>query len=537
MMLILVSIGFAQTNRFEDLKQNIETKIKSNLWDDVLLTASDLIIEDFTKGDGYYYSALAFYKIGDVDNTNKYITKAKNIADASLLVKIKVLEQTISSAAEAQLMVKSAIDFELSTKKNASANAWYRAWQYDKYRIEYALNAVSHYLDLKEYKYALEVLNQPEVYQDKMAKELISKINNTPEMISLNGYNNSIASGDNNLRAKKFAQAKSSYEDALKFKPNDQYAISKITEVIEEIEWEEAINSKFVVDTEKYADNYPGGKYIDKANDIIKISYFSIAEKAFKEKNESKMVEFHNKYLQRFPNESGLYKIRDLLLEYYYTEGLNRYTNKEWSYAKSNFQSYLRIKNTGEQAEKCKQLIKRCEWKLKQQSTGFIAYSYDSISPIGISFGRLNKNGIGLYSTLKLNNHFFTSLNGTIDDAGNTELESYNEAKTHTRLNEIQNANASISLGLTIKVVYPLYMYIGAGGVYTSVYDRWEATDPDYVLQNVDRTYWLKNTDKTEFNYFPESGLILKVSNSLILKYGIIFSKNTIHQFGIGFQL
>jgi tetratricopeptide (TPR) repeat protein len=531
MLLFLCSIGFAQTNRFEDLKQNIEKKIKSNLWDDVLLISTDLIIEDFTKGDGYYFTGLAFYKMGDIDNFNKYIAKAKSRADESLLEKIKVLEQTISSVAEAQLMVKSAIDFELSNNKKACANAWYQTWQYDKYRIEYALNAVSNYIDLKEYEKALQVLNQPEVYQDKMAKELIEKINKTPEMESLNGYNNSIKLGDNNLKAKSFGQAKSSYEEALKYKPNDQYAKSKITEVIEEIDWEKAINSMYVEDTEKYADKYPKGKYIDRANDLIKSSYISIAEKAFKDKNESKIVEFHNKYLERFPGDNDLNKIRDLLLNYYYTMGLNRYSNKEWSNAKSNFQAFLNFKNTGEQADKCRQLIKRCEWKINQKSSSFLVYTYDYQSPIGISIGNINKNSAGYYLNLKMNLGIFTGLDVLykIDDAGN-----HDRPGSVVRTGEIEYANISLSGGVTFKIAYPLWGYIGGGLGYLPVYEK---ANTYFSSGNFWEEDWLKNTDKSKFGLFPEAGIKLKISNALVLKYGIMYRNDVIHQFGFGFNL
>ncbi len=531
LLLLQLSFSFAQTNRFDDLKQNIEKKIKSNLWDDVLLMATDLIIEDATKGDGYYFTALAFYKLGDESNTNKYIAKAKSLADESLLAKIKVLEQTRSSVAEVQTLVKNAIDFELSKNKKASANTWYQAWQYDKYKIEYALNAVSHFIDLKDYEMALKVLNQPEVYQDQMAKELIKKINNTPTMISLNGYHNSIAEGDDKLRNKKFEQAKIAFEEALKFKPYDQYATSKKNDVIEEIEWEKASNSNYVEDSEKYADRYPNGKYINRANDRIKLSYISIAKTAFKEANESQIVEFHNRYLKRFPTDNGVQKIRDLLLDYYYSNGLNRFSNKDWENAKSKFQAFLNIKNTGEQAGKCRQLIRRCEWKINQRSASFLMYTYDSQSPIGVSIGDINKNRTGYYLNLKMNPEIYKRIGVLykIDDAGN-----HDRPGSVIRTGEVERANISLSGGVTFKIIYPLWGYFGGGVGYYPVYEK---ANTYYSSGKFWEEDWLRNTDKSKFEIFPEAGVKLKLSNTLVLKYGIMYRNDMIHQFGLGFQL
>lgn len=526
----------SQENRFELIKNDIESKINQNLWDEVLILAPDLIIEDVTRGDGYYYSALAFKKLGNDDLAGKYIQKAKNIADDKLLIKIKYLEDEMSSNSELAKLIQLATKYEKEGDYKSAAESWLNAWEKDKIKIEYAVISVSYLIDLEEYEEALKILNQPEVKQDYLAKELIKKINQTPEMMSLNAYNDAMKKGDEFFKKNQFELAKSEFEKALKVKPNDSKAFQKKKDMIEEIAWEKAKKSTYVSETENYADNYPYGKYISEAKSIIKSSYVSISQKAYDESNESLMIEYYNKYLKRFPGDAGSLKIKNLLLSYYINKGNSYMIAKEWYSAKSMFEAYLKLNGVGVDADHCRKSIKKCEWKLKQESNGFIAYSYDSISPIGVSFGYLNKGGLGFYSTIKLNKNIFTSLNGTIDDEGNTTLDLYNEAEFQTKLNETRNANFSGSVGLTCKLVYPIFVYAGAGIIYTSVYDRWEATDPNYVLQNVDRTYWLKNTDKTEINFFPEGGVIWKISNVMMLKYGVVYRSSLLHQFGVGFQ-
>ncbi|MER3328683.1 MAG: hypothetical protein RIF34_03820, partial [Candidatus Kapaibacterium sp.] len=72
LFLLISSFCFSQSGKFNEIKQTIEQKININLWDEVLILAPDLIIEEPTKGDGYYYTALAFQRLGNEDKAKKY---------------------------------------------------------------------------------------------------------------------------------------------------------------------------------------------------------------------------------------------------------------------------------------------------------------------------------------------------------------------------------------------------------------------------------------------------------------------------------
>lgn len=529
-LLFLFSTCFAQTSKFDEIKQTIEQKIKLNLWYEVLLLAPDLIIEDFTKGDGYYYTALAFQRLGDEDNTKKYIQKAKSIADEELIQRINQLEQDMESQTELQNAVKNAIDFELFKNISAAASSWYQAWQLDKYKIEYALNAVSHYIDLKDYEKALEVLNQPQVYQDQLAKDLIKKINNTPAMVSLNGYKSAIADGDKYFKQEMYEQAKSSYEKALKFKSNDTYASTKIREMIEEIAWEKAKNAKYIEDVEAYANSYPYGKYIDEANDIIKRSYISISKKAYQESNETQLVDFYNKYQKRFPRDTDIEKIKTLLLDFYFNSAESSYKLKYWSKAKDFYNKHLKLSPNSTEATYCQKQINKCTRKSNQSSADFWMYTYDTKSPLGISVGSMNKNGLGGYATLKMNGKIFTGFDvlWTIDDNGISD-----SPRDIVPTGEKQDANISLSGGLTFKLVYPLWGYLGVGIGY---YPRYEEVDEYDSSGNLYETVWMRNTDKTKWGLFPEGGLRLKLGDAVVLKYGVTYYNGLTHQFGLGFQ-
>ena len=83
----------AQYSKFEEIKKNIDRSVSLNLWDEVLLQATDLIVEEPTKGDGYYYTSLAFVKLDNKNKANFYLDKAKQFADEALFVKIQEFKE------------------------------------------------------------------------------------------------------------------------------------------------------------------------------------------------------------------------------------------------------------------------------------------------------------------------------------------------------------------------------------------------------------------------------------------------------------
>jgi len=92
----------------------------------------------------------------------------------------------------------------------------------------------------------------------------------------------------------------------------------------------------------------------------------------------------------------------------------------------------------------------------------------------------------------------------------------------------------SLSGGLTFKIVYPLWAYIGGG---VGLFPVYEHADTYYSSGKYWEEDWLKNTDKSAISVFPEIGLKLKISDILVLKYGIMYRNQLVHQFGFGYQL
>ena len=158
-------------------------------------------------------------------------------------------------------------------------------------------------------------------------------------------------------------------------------------------------------------------------------------------------------------------------------------------------------------------------------------YAYDQESPIGISFASLELGTMSYYLTVKGNPAIAqaTDVLYTITDAGYTDRPG-----TVTRTGNTKNANICISTGMTFKIAYPIWGKIGLGYGYFPVY---EEADCYFSTGSYWEMDWLKNTDQTKQSLYPEAGLLLKLGNKVVLKYGAYYLDGITHQFGLGFAI
>lgn len=529
-LLLSAFVVCAQDGSFAEAEAKVLDKINLNQWEDVLLAASDLVIADPSRGDGYLYTAMAFYHLKEEAKMEKYLVKAQSKADEILKVKIDAFIVQKNSLDSATDHVSDAIAYEKTNNSRAACQSWTKAWEEDKSRIDYAFNIVSHYIDFKDYESALMILNDSMIVDEPEVQTLISKIRQTPTIVAKEGYEGAMKLGKLALEAKQFNNALAQFKTALSHKANDDEALALVLVSEEEIMWEKALNSTYVEDTEKYADTYPYGKYITPAKSSINSSYISIAKKYSQTGNESGMVDMHNRYVNRFPNDANIMEIKSLLLDFYFTNAEANFKADNYAAAKALYQQYLVVYN-GPLADECRTKIKRCDRRLNQRSAGFLLYSYDIQSPIGMDFGRVNTDILGGYMNIKMNKEIFTGINviHEIDDARVTDRPG------NVRLTgEKREANICVSGGLTFKLAYPLWGYVGGGFGY---FTRYEQADVYFDNGDFWEQDWLKNSDHTETLFFPEAGVRLKLGNVFVLKYGVMYQSDIIHQFGFGFAL
>lgn len=168
-----------------------------------------------------------------------------------------------------------------------------------------------------------------------------------------------------------------------------------------------------------------------------------------------------------------------------------------------------------------------------QRSAVYWMYDFEVGRPLGMSFGSLNKDGVGIYWNVQTHPSILTFSLYDIDDAGNSdspwELE---------RTGEIREGYFASSLGLTFKVAYPFWLYTGAGYRFT----RYLVQVEEYGFATGDfyGTEWYENTDRSVSGIFWQAGVMLRAGDALVLRYGILPSleegEGVDHSFGLGFQ-
>src|SRR5690606_6540051 len=115
-----------------------------------------------------------------------------------------------------------------------------KIWEKDKTNIASALNAVEILIERKEFREALAILNDASLSKDAGAQNLISRLNQTPQMQKVNGYEDAMKQGNGHKNAKNFSSAIAKYDITLGFKPGDAQATLLKREAQDELAWASA---------------------------------------------------------------------------------------------------------------------------------------------------------------------------------------------------------------------------------------------------------------------------------------------------------
>lgn len=527
---------YAQTTEFVKIENQIRDHIAHGRWDEVLLMAPDLLIEEPTRGEGYYYTAMAFLRLDQPDKAREYVDKADLMADAGLGAKIKTLKEEISTAKRADQIQNNAESKEKGGSKKLAADEWAKLWQMDQSKKEYALNAVELYVEAKRYEEAMQILTHASMKNDDGVAQLIQKLNKTPEMIAVNGYNAAMQSGKKYFDNGSYQSALKSFETALSHKSNDPDAVSFKRKSQDEIAWEKARSTNTIESYENYAYGSTLKKYKSRALGIIERTLISWGEEYAAKNDVSQTETYLKKYLSDFPDGDDRIKATGILCNLYVKNAKAYSKDKTYYGQKQANDFYGRAKNTclgtnsfAGELKTTSKLMKR----YGRPNRTYIAYTYDSITPIGLSIGGLKNRKLGMYLGVRVNNDFLTkSTYFTVDNGGNYTGTSLTDIRYK---GEKRYGQGEAVLGLTKKIAYPLWVY-GGGGV--ALNQQWIRVDSYYSSGNFNETAWVRNTDEQKLRPLAEAGLILDISG-LHLRGGVksIDFQNLHYNIGIGFSV
>lgn len=328
----------------------------------------------------------------------------------------------------------------------------------------------------------------------------------------------------------KSRSSSAAYYEYLDKYPRGKYAEEARSQVAawDKAAYENAIEKGTASALEYYLDRYPKGKY---RNEIRERLEEREEYEAYMYAKNNNRIENYETYIRRYPNGKYATEVNRIIENSYFKFGNDAYAAKNHHEAIKYFETYLSKFPNGAHASEARDKISKSRRKLSQSDTDFFIYTYEQESPLGFSFGSLNTRSSGYYINIKMDSDILKGLDAlwVIDNQGNSDSPWDLE---HT--GETVNANFAISGGLTFKIAYPFWAYLGGGIGYYTIYEQIDEYDASGELYE---TVWMRNTDQTSWEFFPEGGLKLKVANALVLKYGLMYKGGFNHQFGLGFQL
>ena len=296
--------------------------------------------------------------------------------------------------------------------------------------------------------------------------------------------------------------------------------------------YEKAIEKNTQYALKYYLDNYPKGKYRSVVRK--KLNERKEADAWAKAKSENYISSYEN-YLRNYPNGKHVKEANTIISNSLFRIGNDKFKSKNYSSAKSYYQSYISKYPTGEYVDEARKNIKKCDRLLNQEGGQFFMYSGDTQSPIGFSLGRLDVRKARFYMTYSMNSIVFKSfdVNYEIDDSGD-----HDSPRTVVPTNTLSKGLLGLSFGVTYKIYYPIWFYVGVGIGYTPTYQE---VDTYFSSGSFDEREWFLNTDQSVIDFFPEFGLKAILFNSLVLKAGMLYRYSVEpdnpfgFQFGLGF--
>ena len=520
---LFCNLANAQTEGFVETKSIIEQQIEKEQWDNIILLASDLLIEEPNKGDGYYYISLAFFNMGQADKATAYLQQAEALKDVSIQSKIDELKTRMQASTSEASDVLNAEKLTSEGKLKEAAVLWEKIWTNNKKNLDYALNAVAIYTKLKLFPEALAILNDPTVANDSEAIELIQRINETKQMKSINGYTESMSKGLALMKVEKYEAALQKFEAALSFRSNDKEALIQKNIVVDKIAWSKAHKTYTIESFENYLNGNTLLNYAKEAHGNIKIKLVNLGKQQAADLDIPNMEKTFNKYLINYPNGADVANVKQMMCDAYYRKGnLDALSKTNYSQATA-VENFVKARKICIDKSNLNSKIKhsnRLATRYGRPDRFYYTYAYDERCNIGFSWGSINNTSVGAFVTVRCNSNFFSSAgpNGNVNNKGVVTGGQYVKWGNDWRFkDEIRTGLVESVVGITKKVTYPFWIYSGVGVSYKDV--AWKMAIYDNLGDYFD-TDWVNNSDESKIAFASEAGMILDL-NGLNVRTGL----------------
>jgi tetratricopeptide (TPR) repeat protein len=494
----------------DDLATRLKQAIAQNLWDDVLLLSSDMLIEDPTSGDAYYYTALAFYRLGDIEKAREYVELTNDFEDEELIGWVTKLREEMDYSESMDKAATQIGTIQQSGNAAVAANEWRDLWTQDKSQVDFALNAVQLYVQQKRYLEALEILGDPTLRTVPEANQAVRAINGTPEMVAHYAYMNAMRDGNQALLSGNYQQAIGQFNTALRVRANDPDASRLKRDSEDELAWMTATGAHSIASYDAYLAGDTNKKYASEARSLVRDALI-FHGRNFAGSDNVDQAEYHLNRLQKeYPTDQAVPEARMLLCAMYTRIGDRNAVGKTVATQRSAVEYYTRAQNIcadrGTFGPKIASSNRKAiNWARPSQT--FMAFAFDELSTYGITMGNVHTRGSGFYFTVRANQALFENFDPyTVDDNG--DLDGASSTYVYRDTGERQTMNGEGLLGMTYELAYPLWLYAGVGVAYNA--EQWEIDE--YLRGSLSDTQWIRNTDQTRYEPVLEAGVMLNIS-------------------------
>ncbi len=542
-LIAILLVGFpgmllAQSRQFNTLETSIHTLIEKEQWDEVLILSPDLVIEEPFRGDGYYYTALAFLKMEEPEKAESWLDKAESMADDKLKAKINSLKQEIEKSRQIQALESSALNREQGDPVRA-ASEWNELWEMDKSAVGYALNAVELYVENGEYEAAMRILEDPLMKSDPSSANLRTALGNTPEMKEVYRYEEAMQQAFASFEQGDYTASRDLFADALRLKPDDEDALIGKSRAEDEQAWQKAREINTIDSFESYLQGPTAKAYSDNARQILRNSMLKYG-KEYAENGELDRMELYlNKLKSDYALNSSDITQADEIMVGTYESAAERAGREKYYSSLSNAINYYQKADALNPRFSYSSKIQRLERKRRRYGRSdmtYLAFVYDSVTNVGLSLGGLKNRKVGAYFTARLNPAILASpadysLNA--DGSFDGTLR-YNDIRYENRT---RTGDLDVMLGITKKLAYPLWIYLGGGMTYSQ---KWQEMSMYTDTGELHKTEWVLMNDEEKILPMAEAGLIVNFAR-IHLRGGVKTSdfenfENLALSVGIGFS-
>lgn len=322
-----------------------------------------------------------------------------------------------------------------------------------------------------------------------------------------------------------------------------QEVSATISAIGDEDGWLSASRKNTIPAYQNYLDTFVNGKYrtdaeraISELSEAARLAKIQAEEDAYQRAKKSRTVTACEQYLSSYPSFKGRYaqEVSSWLSEAYLREADGYFNNKSYSLAKSYYTKYINQSSFATQTNYARKQIEICKKHLNRKGMNPTFFQYDALSPIGLCGGVMRLNKSSWYFGFKMNLSALTTLtNGEVDNRGNVYTSNSGNYR-YTRTGESKYTNYAMSSGILFPIRYPFWGY---GGIGLGYFEQVDEVNQRRISDNkVVDTIYMENIDETKGAFFPECGLILKVSSSVALKGGWVRRGENYAQWGIGIR-